>query len=235
MESFLSIFDEFPEVQAAFSSRGDGDMKLKDALPESLENRKRYFEKIGINPVQVVGVLAIHGADVIRVGAREAGASMRRVDGLITSEPGVFLSVTAADCLALYFYDPVDAVVALTHAGWRGLARGVISKTLRQFSDPSRVRVAISPFIQACHFEVGEEVVEVFSAHPEALIERDSRRYMDLGVIAWRQLLEAGVKSEYTMISSDCTACLKDKYFSYRRDGNPLQVMTAVFGIKNKQ
>ncbi len=235
MEPFLSVFQEFPEVLAAFSVRADGDMKLKDSTAGSVENRKRYFTKLGIPPESVVGVLASHGADVIRVGAREAGAGMRRVDGLMTSEPGVFLSVTAADCLALYFYDPVDKVVALVHAGWRGLARGIVGKALRQFDDPSRVRVAVSPFIQACHFEVGDEVVDVFSAHPEALVERDGRRFMDLGVIAWRQLLEAGVKSEYTKISSQCTACSADTCFSYRRDKPAVpEVMVAVLGIKNK-
>ena len=229
---FLSIFQEFPEVLAAFSTRADGDMKLKDAEPASLQNRARYFTALGLLPDAVIGVQAAHGADVIRVGKREAGAAMKHVDGLTTSELGVFLSVTAADCLAIYFYDPVDRVIALVHAGWRGLARGIIAKALRQFEYPERVRVAVSPFIQSCHFEVGDDVVLAFSAHAEAVIERDECFYVDMGAITFRQLLEAGVHSEYIKISEECTMCSSAKYFSYRHDKPNLEVMVAVLGIK---
>lgn len=232
MRELFTVFKPFPELIARFSSRIDGDMKLKDATAESLLNRECYLKKEGVDPATVVGVLACHGADVIRVGKREAGAGMRRVDGLFTDESGVLLSVTAGDCLAVYLYDPQSRTVALLHAGWRGLARGILSKALRQFSHPERIRVAITPFIQSCHFEVGSEVVDMFAAHPEALIERDGRSFLDLGIIAWRQLLEAGIKSEYTEISDQCTACQKELYFSYRRDKPVIpEVMIAVLGL----
>lgn len=233
MPELFSVFNQFPELAVIFSTRADGDMKLRNIDEAGVARRGAFFKQNGIQAGSVIGVEAVHGADVIRVGQREAGAAMKHVDGLFTAEPGIFLSVTAADCLALYFYDPVDKMVALVHAGWRGLARGIIAKTLRQFEFPERVRVGVSPFIQACHFEVGADVLDMFSAHPEAITEREGKTFLDLGIVAWRQLLEGGVKSEYTEVSSQCTACLKDVYFSYRRDGEPLQVMVAVLGMKN--
>jgi len=231
---FLSMLKEFPEVVATFSTRADGDMKVRDMKNEQLARRNAFFEAHGIPSRAVISVSAAHAADVIRVGKREEGAVMKHVDGLFTNESGIFLSVTAADCLAIYFYDPVARAVALVHAGWRGLARGIIGKAMRQFEHPERVRVAISPFIQSCHFEVGEDVLSAFSAHSEAIIERDERFYVDMGVIALRQLLEAGAHSEYIEISGECTMCLSDTYFSYRHDRPNLEVMVAVLGIKDK-
>ncbi len=228
----FAVFAPFSELICAFSTKTEGDMKLKDASQQNLENRARYFQNLGLTPESVTSALAIHGADVASVGVREAGANMRRVDGLLTSDPGVFLSVTGGDCLIVYCYDPMRKMIALVHAGWKGLARGIVSKVMRQFEDPGRVRVAIGPFVQSCHFEVKDDVARLFDVHPEARIDRGSKIYIDLGVVAWRQLLEAGVKSEYTEISSQCTACLPDQYFSYRRDGDPLRVMAAVFGVK---
>lgn len=223
-------FSAFPELVAVFSSRQDGDMKLRDLSAESEAQRAAFFKKQGIAPSRVVSVLAAHAADVILVGDREAGAVMKRVDGLITGEADIFLSVTAADCLVLYLYDPVSKTIGLLHAGWRGLARGIIQKALHQFPDPRIVRVGISPFIQACHFEVRADVLSAFLPHPEAVITREDKTYLDLGAVALRQLLEAGVNSEYIEISEDCTACLSERYFSYRRDGEPIQTMVAVFG-----
>lgn len=233
MPELFSLFKSFPELVALFSTRADGDMGLKNVQEETLKRRAAFLSTHNISTDSVIGIVAAHAADVIRVGKREAGAVMKHVDGLVAHEPDVFLTVTAADCLVLYCYDPVDKKVALAHAGWRGLARGIVGKMLRQFEHPERVRVVISPFIQVCHFEVGSDVLDVFSAHPEAAVERDGKTFLDLGVIAWRQLLEGGVKSEYTEISSQCTACLRDVYFSYRRDGDPLQVMVAVLGIRS--
>jgi YfiH family protein len=232
MSEPLAIFSQFPELVALLSTRADGDMKLRDMADDNIARRNAFFEAHGIPSSSVIGVYAAHAADVIRVGAREAGAVMKHVDGLFTDEPGVFLSVTAADCLAVYFYDPVDRVIALAHAGWRGLARGIISKALRQFEHPERVRVAISPFIQSCHFEVGDDVISAFSAHAEAVIERDGHFFVDMGAIAFRQLLEGGVDSEYIEVSEECTMCSSSKYFSYRHDKPNLEVMVAVLGIR---
>jgi len=233
MSDLFSLFKPFPELVARFSTRAEGDLYLRDGDALSLARREQFFASCSMPGSSVVAIKAAHAADVIRVGEREAGATMKHVDGLITVTEGIFLSVTAADCLAVYLYDPQAREVALLHAGWRGLARGIIAKALRQFDDPGRVRAVITPFIQACHFEVGAEVRDVFATHPEALIERDEKSFIDLGGVAFRQLLEAGVKSEYTEVSEECTACLPEKYFSYRRDGEPLATMVAVLGIRN--
>ena len=112
MSEPFRLLKPFPDLVTIFSTRADGDMKLRDMKEENVARRKSFFTSRGIPVDSVIGVAAAHGADVIRVGRREAGAVMKHVDGLITTEPGVFLTVTAADCLVLYLYDPENKEVA---------------------------------------------------------------------------------------------------------------------------
>lgn len=228
----FDLFKAFPELVILFSTRADGDMRVRELDDDGQKRRAHFFKSNGVAASRSVSISAAHAADVIRVGEREAGAVMKHVDGLITSDRNVYLSVTAADCLVFFLYDPISKTAGLLHAGWRGLARGIVSKALHQFQNPSTVRVGVSPFIQSCHFEVQQDVIAAFAAHPEAIIRRDDKVFVDLGAVALRQLLEAGVSSEYIEISEECTVCLGDRYFSYRRDGEPLHVMTAVLGMK---
>jgi YfiH family protein len=166
----------------------------------------------------------------------DRGNLMLETDALVTCEPGVLLGVTIADCLPVFFVDPVRRSVALAHAGWRGLVAGVLRSTVEVLqaagTDPENLRVVIGPGIGPCHYDIGSDVATKFSAHPLAVRESRGRTWLDLKLVAEEQLRELGVIGERIGVSSDCTACLPQQYFSYRRDQpEHLETMLAVIGL----
>lgn len=167
----------------------------------------------------------------------------RKADALITKHSGVALTMSSADCIPLMFYDPVEKVSGLAHAGWRGTARGVAAITIDAMGErfgcnPNNIRVGIGPSIGPCCYEVTEEVrsyfegQQEFDADPidlryrkliresviftiERIHGRDSLR-LDLWETSRNQLLMAGVLPEHIEWSEICTSCEKEQFFSHR-------------------
>jgi polyphenol oxidase len=131
--------------------------------------------------------------------------------------------ILTADCLPIVFATDTGDTVAAAHAGWRGLAAGVIGSTVRAMgTQPERLIAWLGPAIGPAHFEVGAEVREAFlSADPgagDAFKANEQGRYMaDLGMLARRHLKDLGIMRIYG--GGECTYARADKYFSYRRDG----------------
>lgn len=165
-------------------------------------------------------------------------------DGVVTNDPGVALMIFTADCTPLLFHDPVTGAVGAAHAGWRGTAADIAGKTVKTMveafgCDPENIRAAIGPNIGACCFETDADVPEAMTA---ALGEeaRDHIRqigckyYVNLKEINACFLRRAGV--EHIEISTDCTACLPDKYWSHRvtRGQRGSQGAVIVCGRKEK-
>lgn len=211
-------------------------MKYINRESASIFNRKRYFESIGIDPAKVVIAGLIHGNDVKIMTEVDAGKHIPDVDGLVTNCPGVVLSVTAADCLPVYFIDQNKSVIGLAHAGWRGTAKNMagtmVDKMVKEFAcDPKNIFVYIGPYIKACHFEV-ENVIEEFIKYPSSIHREASRTTLDLGRITQEQLVLSGVAENHIVVSDECTYCLNEKYFSYRRDKpTEIEAMVAFIGI----
>ncbi len=147
------------EIVWGISQRKDGSMKYVDRESASIVNRENFFKNIGIDPNKVMIAGLVHGKDIKKVTADDRGEFVPDTDGLITNAPDVYLSVTAADCLPLYFIDQKQNVIGLAHAGWRGTAKNIssamVEKMVRDFDcDPKNIKVIIGPYIKACHFEV---------------------------------------------------------------------------------
>lgn len=117
----------------------------------------------------------VHGTRILcvdecfmRLGEASRRAELEGVDGLVTGLSGCFLCVTTADCLPVFFYDPVHRAVGIAHSGWRGTVAHISNLLLqamqrRYHTDPREVRVAFGPCISGRHFEVGDEVYDAFS------------------------------------------------------------------------
>lgn len=141
----------------------------------------------------------------------------------MTSEPGRVLAVLVADCLAVVVADTAGRAIAIAHAGWRGLAAGVIEATIASLGADSRCLHAwIMPAIGPAHFEVGEEVHTAFCRlDPQAglAFQRNERgRWQcDLYRLAEQRLARAGVGN----IGGErrCTFAEADTFYSFRRDG----------------
>lgn len=171
------------------------------------ENRERVARALGRRSEEFVYSRQVHGTRVVDVDTRARGM-VGEADGLFTQEPGCVLTMLTADCAPVVVAGAGG--VAILHAGWRGLAAGVIEAGLGRIGTPATAW--IGPSIRACCYEVGPEVVTAFEARglPIAAPNR-----VDPPEAAAALLANAGVDP---IIASPCTSC-DPAYFSYRRDG----------------
>lgn len=158
----------------------------------------------------------VHGQDlVIQEGALTPGVHMLGdADALVTRESGVLLAVTVADCVPVFIVDPESRQLGLAHAGWRGTAAGVVEGTLRALCDRgsrvSSLHVHLGPAICGRCYEVGPEVIAALGGSAE------SPQYLDLRRHIARIAADAGVTERHLTVSSHCSRCEADAFFSYR-------------------
>jgi YfiH family protein len=171
----------------------------------------------------------VHGTSVIRVDGHDSAAPTSAPpigDAAFSRHPGNVCAVLVADCLPILLCDRAGTVVAVIHAGWRGLAEGVIERLVSAIGTlPSPLMAWLGPAIGPNHFEVGEEVRRAFITNDKrssaAFIPNSSRRdkwFADLFLLARHRLLKAGVTEVYG--GGICTFSDPARFFSYRRDGN---------------
>ncbi len=202
--------------------------------PEFVEwNRAKFCEKSGADPERLARLRQVHGTGIHYA---DAPGFYGEGDGFITDKRGVFLSVHVADCIPLFIYEPRVRVLALLHAGWRGLESGIISialgRMIQEFSCESGEMVAaLGPHIRDCCYSVGEEVAKKF---PEESFHRhDNGVYMlSLSRAAVKQLTSGGIPISKIGHDGFCTSCDKNMFFSHRRDKGRTGRMMALFGRK---
>lgn len=177
-----------------------------DRAADAFENRRRVGTVAGFDPAAIVLGRPVHGADVAHVvagGARSSAVA----DGLTAAVPGVVLGLLTADCAAVVLAG--DHRVAILHAGWRGLASGIVETGVAAVGPVWKAWVG--PAIRDCCYEVGPEVVDAFRARglPAGAGRVDVARAAEVA------LRSAGVA--HVVVVDTCTGCDPD-YFSYRHD-----------------
>ncbi len=163
-------------------------------------------------------------------------------DGLITSVPGILLTVQTADCLSILLVDTKKKIVGNLHAGWRGTLANItgtgIKAMLERGSDVNDLLAAFGPSIGSCCYEVGSEVESAFQ---EKFAEADSffvarpereRKTLDLRKASYSQATRLGLKPNQILWNPYCTQCDSDMFFSYRREGARTGRMFALVGIQ---
>jgi hypothetical protein len=188
-------------------------------------NRRKVADAFGVKVFPVPAF--VHGTKILPVGRGRmadgfAGEprAFSLADGLHTKSIGVPLGAFSADCVIAFMASPVERRLALVHAGWRGLAAGVIQRGAALFADAAEVCVAIGPTIGPCHYEVGKDVADAVAAGSPvgaATETRRGRRYLDLVGTARAILRDVGIRSVWD--TGLCTACESRRFFSFRRDG----------------
>ncbi len=231
----VNFFKNFPEVLAVMSERKDGPMKLLKDSEVNLKNRKKFFA--GINPERkkIISAEIVHGNKTEIVDS-ESPELIFGADGLISKDKKIFLSVTIADCIPVYFYDPEKQIFGIAHCGWRGIVAGIAGSAVGKMKEaggkPENLLVALGPGIGKCHFEIKEDVLEKFSGYENFIERRDGKIIADLKGIIKLQLQNLGVPEENIENDPTCTF-ESDRFFSFRRDRpKEVEAMVAAIGMK---
>ena len=194
------------------------DAARSDAIPES----RRIIQ--ALVPSSPVWLDQVHGATVVDVDRlpRDAGDRWPRADAAVTRATDVVLAIRVADCLPALFTAADGSVVGAAHAGWRGLATGVLENTVAAMHcNAAGVLAWLGPCIGAAAYEVGDDVRDAFVARDGDAVSafargRPGKWHADLEMLARRRLAHAGVVAVTS--ARMCTASDPARFFSFRRD-----------------
>lgn len=235
----LDLFEKYG-VRALFTTR-KYDMGFERRAPRQTASlgrlstslgtsfgRPEAYEKLALQERHLVCPSQVHGNRVFvaRDKHRGCGALSRSdvvsgTDAVITGAPHLPIGILTADCLSVFICDPERRLIALAHAGWRGVHQGLISCTLRKMREafgakPQHFLVALGPAIRPCCYEVGEDFLKFF---PNSVNREGRKFYFDIAGEAFRELIAAGVVQERIHDSRICTSCMNNEFFSFRRQG----------------
>lgn len=197
------------------------------------ENRRLFTASIGIPLENVVAANQVHGEKIYVAdlsdrgkGALEQETVIKETDALITKEPNVALIAFYADCVPIMFLDPVEKVIAIAHAGWKGTVLQISKKTVEKMANEfgcqrENILAAVCPSIGPCHYEVDAPVINQFRERfPwwEKVLELKDKGKAQLNL--WKanqlQLLDAGVLNHHILVAEICTYCHPELLYSYR-------------------
>ena len=224
-------------------TRGDEDAAVR-------ENFRRLAGAMKTDVSKFVFTDQTHTTNVRRVTAEDAGKGIVKerdytdIDGLITNEPGLVLSTFYADCVPLYFVDPVHRAIGMSHSGWKGtvgkMGAATITAMKREFGTEAKDLVcAIGPSICQDCYEVSEDVIRQFQKNfPEdcwdALFYQKENQKYQLNLWKANELIfyEAGILPEHIAVTNVCTHCNPDILFSHRTTGNERGTLSAFLALK---
>lgn len=242
----FAAWEDLPGIRHCFTTRAGGvsegylsSLNFRRGLYDPDENINENFRRTArffdVAPDRIVCAQQTHTANVRIVTEADAGKGVTRdrdytdVDGLITDVPGLVLYTSHADCVPIYFYDPVRRVIALAHSGWKGTVARIGQVTIRKMTDiygcrPEDIYAAIGPSICADCYEVSEDVADAirtcFNSHtiPRILAKgkRPGKYQLDLWRACERILLESGIRQDHLTVTNLCTCENSESLFSHR-------------------
>ena len=213
-----------------------------------LKNYEILGKAIGFDLKKSVHTKQTH-TDIVRIadeslwGAGLYKADLSDCDALITNTPGTALVIFTADCTPVLLYDPITGAVGAAHAGWRGTASDIAGKTVRAMVEnfgcqPENIRAAIGPNIGKCCFETDRDVPDTIYAllgeeTAPYITQKGEKYHLDLKQINACLLHRAGVRS--VDISTHCTFCNPDLFWSHRKVGSNRGSQGAIIVCKERE
>ncbi len=190
--------------------------------PGTVKRNRNWLREVLKLPAEPLWLTQVHGSRVI--DAFDAGPSAE-ADGCVTGTGGVVCAVLTADCLPIFLCDRRSTRIAVLHAGWRGLAAGVIEEGLRKIQiPPANLLAWLGPAIGPSAYEVGDDVRKTFVGQDKEMAgsftpvpNRAGHWLADLYDIARRRLRSQGVHAIYGGLR--CTLRERNLFYSHRRDG----------------
>ncbi len=251
-------FEKYKFVSHTFSSRLGGvsegiylSLNLSFNRGDSPQNVYKNYEiicsAIGVNPNNLVFGQLTHGNNIRKVTLEDRGKGIIHqpdysdIDALITNEIDVPLAMTFADCVPIFFLDPINKVVAIAHSGWRGtvkkIGEKVINLMLKDYKcNLKNILIGIGPSIGVCCFEVDEEVYKQF-----LLLEflddnnwfekKDNKYYINLWKVIETMFLKMGIPKENITVTDLCTKCNSGIFFSHRATNGKRGSMAGIIGL----
>ena len=233
-------------VKHGFSTRKGGvstgifssmnlNFKRGDDPDAVMENYRRMAAALNMRVEDMVLSDQTHTTNVRVITEEDRGKGILKpqdysdVDGMITNVPGIVLVTSYADCVPLYFVDPVRKAIGLSHSGWKGTVGHIGQKTVWKMhevygSEPKDIVAAIGPSICQSCYEVSDDVAEAFRANftadeaADILLDKGNGMYqLDLWKANWYVLTDAGILPEHLSVTDLCTACHPDLLWSHRK------------------
>lgn len=233
-------------VKHGFSTRKGGvstgifssmnlNFKRGDDPDAVMENYRRMAAALNMRVEDMVLSDQTHTTNVRVITKEDRGKGILKpqdysdVDGMITNVPGIVLVTSYADCVPLYFVDPVRKAIGLSHSGWKGTVGHIGQKTVWKMhevygSEPKDIVAAIGPSICQSCYEVSDDVAEAFRANftadeaADILLDKGNGKYqLDLWKANWYVLTDAGIFPEHLSVTDLCTACHPDLLWSHRK------------------
>lgn len=233
-------------VKHGFSTRKGGvstgifssmnlNFKRGDDPDAVMENYRRMAAALNMRVEDMVLSDQTHTTNVRVITEEDRGKGILRpqdysdVDGMITNVPEIVLVTSYADCVPLYFVDPVRKAIGLSHSGWKGTVGHIGQKTVWKMhevygTEPKDIVAAIGPSICQSCYEVSDDVAEAFRANftadeaADILLDKGNGKYqLDLWKANWYVLTDAGILPEHLSVTDLCTACHPDLLWSHRK------------------
>jgi YfiH family protein len=259
----LQSWCETHGITAGFTTRATGNTALHigDDSLAVIDNRRRVTEQLGWSYEGFTCAEQVHGNHVHGVTSEDVGrgredrlSAIADTDAMITNKPKILLAMYFADCVPLYFYDPITQSMGLAHAGWKGTVSEIAIKTVEKMKKSFGVQTenllaAIGPSIGSCCYEVDESVLihvrpllETLQEGNELIEVKDiikpndsnNRAYLDLKHLNRQLMIKAGILPSRIEMSSWCTGCRTDLFFSHRKENGVTGRMMSWIGRKSR-
>lgn len=255
----ILYIENWAGVTAGFTTREGGvseypyhslnvGLHVQDRPEVVQENRRILSEKLTFPLESWICSVQVHDNHVQRVENEDKGKGVFQfedgipdTDGIYTTQENMLLTSCYADCVPLYFYAPFHHLIGLAHAGWKGTAKGIALEMVRKWGEDEQVpltniNVAIGPSIGDCCYVVDDRVLDAIQKTmrnpvPHKVVSA-GQYAINLKEINRQLVLQAGIPDQNIAVSSFCTSCEKDLFFSHRRDGGKTGRMMSFIGFK---
>ncbi len=234
----------------------------KQELPEqefnkAIQDYKNLCEAINVDYKNVVKTNQEH-TDNIAIASKKINQDFpdinldeySRTDGIVTQKANLVLSTTNADCILLLFFDPLTKTIANTHSGWKGTLQRISVKTVEKMVNefdckPENIICCICPSIRKCHFEVDEDVKDLFleefedldiSKNIDIMEKQKNKEKWNIDTVLINRIIleQLGLKKENIVDSGLCSVCHKDLIHSFRVEKQVYGLNTALISILEK-